>query len=586
MNEDTLRLLEYEGMKDLFLPHMACDLGKSALRRRRPYRREEDLLRSLEEAGEAAAVLSRGARLPLGGCHDLGTLLTEVHDRGRPLEPEDLLHILETLECARALTIAITALPGEHADLELPRLLALAEEMPGFTLLSDRIADAVDERGRVRDDASPRLSAVRSGIRTTRSRIETRIATFINRKEIRGSLREPTPRFRSGRLVLSVKTDRRGDVRGVLHDVSQSGNTSFVEPEAVVADGNALEDLLAQERREVTRILWEITVRVLESEPSIREALAALSRIDLALGVATAARERGLVLPVLEEGAAMRFRRARHPILEILNGREAVVPLDLRLGEDFRLLVITGPNTGGKTVALKAFGLLQLMAQSGLPVPADEAVFPMLEGVYADIGDEQSLEQSLSTFSSHVSRISRFLATAGERTLVLLDELGSGTDPVEGAALGRGILDFLHERGVPAVVTTHLGSLKTYAFTHPGVSNASVEFDVETLSPTYRLLIGQPGASNALTIAERLGMPGEVVATARGLLTPEHKEGQEILEKAQEIRSEAEKRLREADDLRIESKDFRDHAAEEYRKAELSRQQVEKEAEDEMNEAL
>ena len=444
----------------------------------------------------------------------------------------------------------------------------------------------VDERGRIRDEASARLATVRERIREARARIEKKVAGLVARKEVRGCLQEGAPRFRSGRLVLAVKAERRGEVRGMLHGFSQSGHTCFVEPEEVVPDGNELEDLLAQESREVTKILWDTTVKVLEGEEEIRAALGAIARADVAQASALAAREPGLSLPRLSDSGVLRFTRARHPVLLLLSGLERVVPVDLRLGDDFFLLVITGPNTGGKTVTLKTLGLLLLMAQSGLPVSAEDAEFGMMSETFVDIGDEQSLEQSLSTFSSHVGRIARFLARVDERTLVLLDELGSGTDPAEGAALGTAILDFLHERRVPTLVTTHLGSLKTYAFTHPGASNACVEFDVSTLSPTFRLLIGQPGASNALTIAERLGVPREVVTRAGEVLTPGDRASAEILEKAQMIRTMAEDGLREAEGLKSRTRELKEQAAEELKEAEEQRKHVEREAEEEMEQAL
>jgi DNA mismatch repair protein MutS2 len=573
-------------MKELLLPRVGTDVGKARLRDLRPTADEGKVRARLEIAREAAALLDRGSRLPLGGCRDVRALLEEVRERGRPLEPDQLVLVRETAESALGFSLAVAGFADEHPDLALPRLDALAGAIPGFTLLTDRIGEVVDSRGKVRDEASQRLASVRERIRETRDTIERKVSSVLSRKEMRGCLQEAAPRFRSGRLVLAVKSERRGEMRGILHGFSQSGHTCFVEPEDVVPEGNALEDLLAQESREVTRILWETTVKVLEQEDDLRGALSALARADLAQASAECAREPGLTLPVLSDAGVLRFRQARHPILLQLGGLTSVVPVDLRLGDDFHLLVITGPNTGGKTVALKTLGLLLLMAQSGLPVPAEEAEFCIMDDVFVDVGDEQSLQQSLSTFSSHVKRISSFLPRAGERTLMLLDELGSGTDPAEGAALGTAILDYLHTRRVPTLVTTHLGILKTYAFTHQGASNACVEFDVSTLSPTFRLLVGQPGASNALTIAERLGAPAEVVNRARDLLAPSDRASAEILEKAQEIRTMAEDGLREAEGLKSRTRELKERAEEELREAEGRRRHVEREAEEEMERAL
>jgi len=586
MNDDTLRLLEYEEMKGLFQPHLATKVGKGALKALRPSHNPDAIDRRLIEVRELLTLLERGARVPFGGIRDLGPLLTSIRETGRPMEPDELMSVFETLSGARRISAVATAWRTEHPDLDIGRVLDLAEQIPGFTALDDRIESILDERGKLRDDASARLAEIRRGIRATRERIDARVSRILQRKDVRNCLQDTTPRFRSGRLLLAIKAERRGEVRGILHDVSQSGATCFIEPEEVVSEGNSLEDLLARERREVTRILWETTVRVLEVEPDIRDLLSIVARLDVAQAAATSVATSGLSLPVRNDRGVLRFRRARHPLLVSLLGAENVVPVDLRLGDDFHLLIITGPNTGGKTVTLKTLGLLALMAQSGLPVPAEEAEFSLFADVFADIGDEQSLQQNLSTFSSHVKRISRFLAAANERTLILLDELGSGTDPGEGAALGRAILDYLHERRVPAAVTTHLGSLKTYAFTNEGVENASVEFDVETLSPTFRLLMGQAGASNALIIADRLGLPKKIVQRAESYVKPGEKAAREILDRAQMIRVRAEKKLSEAEDLRADSSRMRETAAGELREAEETRRHVEREAEEEMEESL
>lgn len=586
MNDDALRLLEYEEMKDLFLPAVATVVGKEALRALRPSRNADAVDRRLSEVREVLALFDRGVRVPFGGIRDLGPLLASARTAGRPMEPDELASVFETLSGARRISAAADGWRADHPDLEIPRVLDLAGQIPGFTSLCDRIDRILDERGKVRDEASTKLADIRVGIRGTRERIDSRVSRFLQRKDLRNILQDMTPRFRSGRLVLAIKAERRGEIRGILHGVSQSGATCFIEPEEVVSEGNSLEDLLARERREVTRILWEATVRVLEVENEIRDLLSAVARLDLAQASATTVAEQGLCVPERNDRGVVRFRRARHPLLVGLLGAENVVPVDLRLGDDFHLLVVTGPNTGGKTVTLKTLGLLVLMAQSGLPVPAEEAEFSRFDDVFVDVGDEQSLQQSLSTFSGHVKRIARFLAAANGRTLILLDELGSGTDPAEGAALGRAILDYLHEREVPAAVTTHLGSLKTYAFTNEGVENASVEFDVETLSPTFRLLMGQAGASNALIIADRLGLPSEIVARAEGFVNPGEKAVREVLDSAQAIRTRAEKKLSEAENLRVDSRAIREKAEDELREAEERRQHVEREAEEEMEESL
>ncbi|HKD76824.1 MAG TPA: hypothetical protein VKB76_15065, partial [Ktedonobacterales bacterium] len=379
------------------------------------------------------------------------------------------------------------------------------------SMLDNRIEACVAEDGSVRDGASPQLHNLRTQIRVAQQRLQDRLNNLVN--EFRGALQEHLITMRDGRYVLPVRSEARSQVRGIIHDQSASGATVFVEPLVIVEMNNKLRELELDERHEVERILQELSDAVAQEAPYCILAVDLLAEIDLQFAKARYSQAIKGNPAHLNEQGRLKLVTARHPLL---TGK--IVPLDFELGDTFTMVVITGPNTGGKTVALKTVGLLALMTSAGMHIPADDrSQMPIYRNVFADIGDEQSIEQSLSTFSSHMTRIIEILQQASAGTLVLLDELGAGTDPSEGSALARAILLTLLERGASCVATTHYSELKGFAHEQPGVVNASVEFDVETLSPTYRLSIGIPGRSNALAIASRLGLDPEIITRARGM---------------------------------------------------------------------
>jgi len=444
--------------------------------------------------------------------------------RGHVLEPAELLDVQATLHLARSLRTTLSRL-----RVQVPLLAEIAERVADFAALERRIDGAINERAEVVDDASPVLAQLRRDARHAHDSLTHRLDKLVSSRANRGALQEPIVTLRDGRYVVPVKVEMRSHIPGIVHDVSSSGATVFLEPLEVVEMGNKWRELQLEEQREVQRILRSLSQAVGERADEIAAAVDALAEIDLALakarlGEAFGAGEiphDGLDQPWLAEGGGLRLEDARHPLL---SGR--VVPITVWAGFDdedgFRSLLITGPNTGGKTVALKTVGLLSLMAQAGLPLPAGaDSRLPVFEGVYADIGDEQSIEQSLSTFSSHMGNIISILRAAAPRSLVLLDELGAGTDPTEGSALAQAVLQHLLRVGCLTIATTHHGELKAFAHVTPGIANASVEFDAETLSPTYRLTIGLPGQSNALAIAARLGMPEDVLDEARQAIDPD-----------------------------------------------------------------
>ena len=537
----TLATLEYDKIIDKLAS--LCDFAGSrrlavALQ---PAADHADALRRQRLTAEGRRALDLKPNLSLAPARDVRDLVDQAA-RGHVLEPADLLDVHATLHLLRSLRTKLSRL-----SVQLPLLARLIEATAEFRDIEDRIAATVNQRSEVVDDAAPVLAQLRRDARQAHNRLTHRLDQLVASRTYRTVLQEPIVTLRDGRYVVPVKAEMRSQLPGIVHDTSASGATVFLEPLDVVEMGNKWRELQLEEQREVQRILRELSEAVGGRSEDIAHAVDALAEIDLALAkgrlahafAATELPYDGLDQPWLTEGGPLRLEDARHPLLsgESLPAPGRVVPITLWAGageapspdpdaldqqDAFSVLLITGPNTGGKTVALKTVGLLTLMAAAGLPVPASaESRLPLFEGVYADIGDEQSIEQSLSTFSSHMGNIISILQQAGARSLVLLDELGAGTDPVEGSALAQATLQHLLAVGALTIATTHHGELKAFAHVTPGIANASVEFDPETLAPTYRLAIGLPGQSNALAIAARLGMPQDVLDRARAAIAPD-----------------------------------------------------------------
>ena len=512
------------------------------------------------QAGTAEALKLPGLRpgLHLGGVHDIRPL-AERAKVGGLLGPDELLDVSSTVRAARNWRRGLASLQDET-----PTLLELVEaylgDHPG---LVEDIQDAIGESGEVLDSASPALSKIRTELRGAHDRLVTRLREIMASPPFRDVVQDPVVTQRGGRYVIPIRAESRGSVPGIVHDQSASGATLFVEPLAVVEMANRWRTLILDEEREVERILRALSQEVGEQADALSSSVDGLAQIDVARASAGLADQQRATppqlvgLPRAAGEPVLVLRSARHPLLS-----GEVVPISLELGGEFDVLLITGPNTGGKTVALKTAGLLALMAQSGLFVPADQgSLVAVFERIQADIGDEQSLQQSLSTFSGHVSRIVKMLSQADSCSLILLDELGAGTDPQEGAAIARALLDFLRERAAYVVATTHYPELKSYAEATARVQNASVEFDVQTLSPTYRLMIGMPGRSNALLIAERLGMPHEVLEQARTYVSPQAREAEAMLDEiarertlAEDARTRALKEAAEAATLKVRAR--------------------------------
>jgi len=511
MEERTLRKLEFDKVRDRLAACCACALGRYWVEKLRPLHDPEVIRARLAETSEARALLDDRA-VPFGGIRDV----REEVERARPggmLNALELLAVAETLRGAEQLRNALTADSGDF-----PHIRALADRIGSFGPLVARIARSIDEEGRVVDGASEELARLRLRARRLTEAIDRTIGHMLANPEVQRALQDRLVTIRRDRPCIPVRSDSRRAVTGVVHDISASGATLFIEPSAAVEQGDELHRVRMAEEEEILRILRDLSKALAERYEDAAETIRVVSILDFIFARARLSLKMDAVEPEIVGESRIVLVHARHPLIP----RDQVVPVDLWIGEEFDLLLITGPNTGGKTVAIKTAGLLSLMAMSGLHIPADEgSKVPVLRGVYADIGDEQSIEQNLSTFSSHVTHIARIVRRARRGSLVLLDEIGAGTDPEEGSALAVAVLRHLGRKGVLVIATTHYNALKTFALNEPRAENACVDFDPETLRPTYRLLIGTPGSSNALTIAERIGLPRPIVEMARSVMPSE-----------------------------------------------------------------
>ncbi len=521
-DERSLTNLEFPKVREQLAAHTAFPPARELALNLLPSAEFGQVEAALELTREAMRLLDSRPGLDLGEAVDIRPTIDRA-ERGGVLDPAALLSIARTLVACRRVREELAGRAGAF-----PRLWAIAAGLHRLESLQREVEQAIGPQGEVRDEASPVLARVRAARREVQEQVTRTLQGLIDSPLGRQVVQEPVITVRNGRFVIPVRADQRGAIAGLIQDVSARGATVFLEPLAVVELNNLYRELGLEEEREVQRVLRRLSGRVARLAGALRENVARLAEIDLALAKARYARALRATVPTLvrwEEARPGSDLPAPRPYLKLVGARHPlltgrVVPIDIWLGGQFIALVITGPNTGGKTVTLKTVGLLALMAQAGLAIPAEVGSYlPVFDGIYADIGDEQSIEQSLSTFSSHLTNIVGFLNRATDRSLVLLDELGAGTDPTEGAALARAILDHLVRRRVSTIVTSHSHSLKVYAQVTPGVENASVEFDPETLAPTYRLVIGIPGRSNAFAVAARLGLDPAVLEEAKKHLT-------------------------------------------------------------------
>ena len=524
--------------------------------------------RGLDETDEARSLVEERPGAGIAGARDIGPAI-ERAARGGRLDAQQFLDVWATLD-------ATSALKPHLEDARRPLLRDLGRQLHPLPSISSTLTRSFDPSGELLDTASARLGGLRAAVRIAFDRLKRRLDTLVA-SELSGSLQEPIVTLRNGRYVVPVKADAKGRVKGIVHDSSGSGQTLFIEPLVVVELGNAWREAQLAEQEEVDRILDELSALVGANAGPLRETLQALARFDLWAAKAQLAGEMGASRAETAKRAEVLLLSARHPGL---SGR--VIPIDVRLGDGFTALVVTGPNTGGKTVTLRTIGLLALMHQAGLHVPAAPGSrLPVFRDVYADIGDEQSIAQSLSTFSGHMRSIIRIVEAAGPGTLVLLDELGAGTDPTEGSALAQALLDHFIKAGALVAATTHYAELKAYAHTTPGATNASVAIDLETLSPTYRLTIGLPGGSQAFAIAERLGLPSTLVADARSRLSESERAFEATLARIRATEGETVESKARAREAEVRAGEALRAAAEERRRAQQARADTERRAREE-----
>ena len=493
--------------------------------------------RAIDETTEATDLLRLYPLFNVGACRDIREAL-RLLELGGVLNSEQLVAVADTCRASRECKDFFSHVKGRF-----PQLIERAKRLGLFRTIETAVEKAIAPDGQIADGASDRLSNIRHRMRMYERQIQDRLDNFIKNPNTAKFLQEPIVTVRDGRFVVPVKQEYRSSVAGAVHDVSASGATLFVEPLAVMQTNNELARLRLEEEDEVAAILRALSLLVAGSREELEHTLWGLARLDFALCKAKLAEDMRAVPATLNQTGYIDLREARHPLIGA-----GVVPVDVRLAPKLKIMVITGPNTGGKTVTLKTVGLLTLMALSGLHIPAEYgSQLAFFSQVFADIGDEQSIEQSLSTFSAHLGNIVQIISRADANSLVLLDELGSGTDPTEGAALAMSILEQLYKLGVKTLATTHYSELKSFAYNKEGYTNASVEFDVETLSPTYRLLMGIPGKSNAFSIAEKLGLPAEIIDRAGDFLTADEQQVADLISSLEEHRLQAEQASHEAD---------------------------------------
>ncbi|MEN2765625.1 endonuclease MutS2 [Ornithinibacillus xuwenensis] len=575
MNERILRVLDFQKIIDRLSRHAATSLGKDLASKLKPSTDLEEVKQLQEETDEAAQVVRLNASIPLGGIFDI-----------RPSIKRSVIGgVLSTTEC---LDVANTIYGGRQVkdfiDGLEEELTILKDIVDGITPLRNlelEIKNSIDDHGHVMDSASEKLRGIRSSTRTYESRIREKLDSYTKTKS--NMLSDAIITIRNDRYVLPVKHEYRGAVGGIVHDQSASGQTLFMEPKAVVDLNNQLQELYAKEKQEIDRILRELSQSIALEEAFLTDNVTRLAKIDYMFARANLAREMKASRPMMNDSGIIKMRQARHPLIDI----SEVVANDIEIGKAYTSIVITGPNTGGKTVTLKMVGLCTLMAQSGLQVPAlDGCEMSVFDQVFADIGDEQSIEQNLSTFSSHMTNIVSILKQVDDKTLVLFDELGAGTDPQEGAALAMSILDEVIARNARVIATTHYPELKAYGYNRENVINASMEFDVQTLQPTYRLLIGVPGRSNAFEISKRLGLEDTIIDQAKSHIGIDSKNVENMIASLEQSKLQAEKEYEEAHDILLQTEKLRNEMLEEWNQFDRKREELYRKAEEKAEKAL
>ena len=577
MREKTIRILEYNKILTKLEEQAGSEMAKKVVSGLRPFHEIPVIRDMLMETTEAVRLILHKGPLPLGGFYDIEDSLHRAR-KGGSLTMKQLLQIHFNLSLARRVTTFL------KSDLPpLPVIQSIGEVIAVHKNLEDEIDRCILSEDEMADNASPELKQIRRAILRQNDALKSKINHIINSAENRTMLQDAIVTVRDGRYVIPVKQEHRGKFPGIVHDQSSTGATVFIEPQVIVNLNNELRQLELQEKAEIERILAELTARVAEHYHDLLNNQKLLVQLDVIMAKGKLSMLQHGEEPQISEDGELVLKEARHPLLD----PKKVVPIDLSIGGSYNTLVITGPNTGGKTVTLKTAGLLSMMAQTGLHIPAaGGSRIPVWKDIFADIGDEQSIEQSLSTFSSHMTNIVDIVKHAGEGCLVLVDELGAGTDPTEGAALAIAILEDLEKKGAATIATTHYTELKKYAISTDGVENASMEFNVETLSPTYRLAIGVPGKSNAFEISQKLGLPGEIIETSRRLLEGGDIQFEEVISALEADKKAAEEERDEAVRLNQEMKIRKEELEQQAKKLEEKKTEILNKAKEEARQIL
>ena len=570
MNQKTLDKLEFPKIINILEERASSPGGKQMCRRLKPMTDLQKITAAQEETAAAFTRIVKKGQLSFSGCYSVNESLKRL-EIGSALNAAELLRIGKLLK-----TAARVKSYGRHdtVDEAADCLDGYFDQVTPLAPLAGEIERCILSEEEISDDASPRLKQIRRSIDQMNDRIHSTLNGLLN-GSLRTYLQDAIITMRGDRYCLPVKAEYRNQVNGLIHDQSSTGSTLFIEPAQVVSLNNDLKELFAKEQEEIQVILARLSADAAEYTEEIRVNYHVMTRLDLIFAKGSLALEMNASRPLFNQEGRIRIREGRHPLLD----KKKVVPISLTLGDTFDLLIVTGPNTGGKTVSLKTVGLFTLMGQAGLHIPAlDRSELPVFRKVFADIGDEQSIEQSLSTFSSHMTNIVSFLKDVDEESLVLFDELGAGTDPTEGAALATSILSYLHSRGIRTMATTHYSELKVFAMTTPGVENASCEFDVETLSPTYHLLIGIPGKSNAFAISRKLGLPDFLIEDARTRLSEQDESMEDLLASLEANRRQLEKERAEEARLRQEAGQLQEQIQRAQEKLDAQRDKIIREA--------
>lgn len=566
MNQKALRTLEYHKIIEQLTEAAGSTLGKEVCRNLVPSVNLSEIQTWQRETSDALSRIYQKGSLSFSGVYDVRGSLKRL-EIGSILGIDELLRLCKLLEtCARVKAFSRRETDEEGRD----TLDDMFEALMPLTPLSAEIRRCIVSEDEISDDASPKLRQIRRSMKQTNDKIHSQLASMVN-GSARTYLQDAVVTMRQGRYCIPVKAEHRSQVPGMIHDQSSTGSTLFVEPMAVVKLNNDLWELELREEQEIEVILSNLSDQAAENREVIEDNLSLLTQLDVIFARAQLSKSYNGSEPRFNEEGRIRIKKGRHPLLD----KKKVVPIDIHLGKDFDLLIITGPNTGGKTVSLKTVGLFTLMGQAGLHIPAfDGSELALFHEVFADIGDEQSIEQSLSTFSSHMTNIVSILGQANERSLVLFDELGAGTDPTEGAALAISILSTLHRRGIRTMATTHYSELKVFALSTPGVENGSCEFNVETLRPTYRLLIGIPGKSNAFAISSKLGLPDEIIEEAKTHLSEQDESFEDLISDLEHSRVTIEQEREEIERYRKEIRTLKDRLQQKQEKLDTNREAI------------